>query len=370
MKYTTLKDIEIAKEMISPPGETLAETLNVKGISQAMLALRMGRPLKTINEIIKAKAAIMPETAIQLERVLGIEANFWLEREKLYRLELAEIEEAEQMLANSDWVKKFPLAAMKENGWLNYENNTLSKTAAIYSFFGISGVEPYYNYYHKIVFETAYRMSTSNGKNPYAVSAWLKQGEHQAAQLNAAVYDAHNFKQALDKIKQVMVAQPANYFTQLQAICLSAGVKVVHTPCLPNTKLHGSTRWLNDTPLIQLSNRHNRNDVFWFTFFHEAGHIIKHGKKDVFVEGLKYSVEEEIKEKEADEFAIKYLLTKEQEKIIVDQLPITKKSLLDFAKQFNTHPAAIMGRLTKLDTKYNAMGFVYKVFHPVDLSIF
>lgn len=370
MKYTTLEDIEIAKEMISPPGDTLAETIDFKGISQSDLATRMGRPLKTINEIIKGKAAIMPETAIQLERVLGIEAAFWLERERLYRLELAEIEEAIQMLANITWIENFPLNAMKKFGWVNFENNVLSKTDAVYSFFGVSGIDPYYNYYHKSVYQQAYRMSTSSNKDPYAVSAWLKRGEHQAEKINASVYNATNFKLALDEIKKVMVKQSANFFSHLQAICLSVGVKVVHTPCLPNTKLHGSTRWLNETPLIQLSNLYNRNDIFWFTFFHEAGHIIKHGKREIFVEGLKYSPEEEIKENEANEFAAKYMLTKEQEQIVLQHLPITKPNLLQLAKQFNTHPAAIMGRLSHMDNKYNALGYVFQVFHPIDLSIF
>ena len=96
--YKTIEDIKTAKQMISHPGDTLAEILAIKGISQSSLAKRMGIPIKTIHEIIKGKAAIMPETAIQLERLLGTEAAFWLEREKNYRLELAEIDEAEAIL--------------------------------------------------------------------------------------------------------------------------------------------------------------------------------------------------------------------------------------------------------------------------------
>ena len=310
--YKTIEDIKTAKQMISPPGDTLAEILAIKGISQPSLAMRMGRPIKTINEIIKGKAAIMPETAIQLERVLGTEAAFWLEREKNYRLELAEIDEAETILNTKDWVDNFPLAAMKKLQWLNYENNALSKAASLYSYFGVSGQEPYYNYYHNKVYQVAYRMSTSSGKNPYAVSAWLKQGEHQADKINAATYDLLNFKSALQEIKSIMAKQPENFFSLLQSICAAVGVKVVYTPSLPKTNLHGSTRWLKDNPLIQLSNLYSRNDIFWFTFFHEAGHIVKHGKRDVFVEGLGFSQEELIKEQEADEFAIKFTLTAEQ----------------------------------------------------------
>lgn len=372
MKYTTLKEIEIAKEMVSPPGDTLAETIEMKGISQPMLALRTGRPVKTINEIIKGKTAIMPETAIQLERVLGIEAGFWLERERIYRLELAEIEEAQQLLKEKEWLEKFPLNAMKKLGWINFENNILSKSEAILSFFGVSGKEPYYNYYHKAVYESAYRMSKSNGKNPYCVSAWLKQGEHQAEKIKASTYNVAVFKNALDKIKVLMEKQPKDSFTELKRICGEAGVKVVHTPCLPQTNLHGSTRWLNDTPVIQLSNLYKRNDIFWFTFYHEAGHIIKHGKnakKNVFVEGLTYTDEELIKENEADEFAIKYMLTREQEDIIKEHLPLKKLAILEFAKRFHTHPAIIVGRLARQDESLNKLGWALKIFKKIDLGL-
>lgn len=369
MKYTSLQDIEDAKEMISPPGDTLAETIEIKGISQPMLAMRMGRPLKTINEIIKGKTAIMPETAIQLERVLGIEAEFWLERERIYRLELAEIEEAEQMLDNVEWIENFPLKAMKKLGWVDFENNVLSKTDAVFSFFGVSGKEPYYNYYHKNVYESAYRMSTQNDKNPYAVSAWLKQGEHEAEKLSVADYSSGNFKAALNDIKSLMANQPANFFTELQSICSSVGVSVVHTPCLPKTNLHGSTRWLNDRPLIQLSNLYNRNDIFWFTFFHEAGHIIKHGKRDIFVEGLTYSEDGLVKEEEANQFAIKYTLSNEQEDILMQNIPLNKDSIVAFAKEFNTHPSMIIGRFARQYPLLNAIGWQFKFFKKIDLSV-
>ena len=74
-----------------PPGATLLEVIQSKSIKQSELAERMGRPKKTINEIIKGKAEITPETAVQLEHVLGIPAKFRLNLEKNYRLDLVRI---------------------------------------------------------------------------------------------------------------------------------------------------------------------------------------------------------------------------------------------------------------------------------------
>ena len=80
---------EYEPDFISPPGETLQDILDNIGMSQAELARRMGRPTKTINEIIKAETALLPRTALQLEKVLNIPASFWNNREKKYREYLA-----------------------------------------------------------------------------------------------------------------------------------------------------------------------------------------------------------------------------------------------------------------------------------------
>ena len=103
---------------VSPPGETLLETIEAIGMSQAQLSERMGRPKKTINEIIKGKASITPETALQLERVLGISASFWNNRERQYRESLARIQERESLHSQIDWLKHFPLKVMISYGWL------------------------------------------------------------------------------------------------------------------------------------------------------------------------------------------------------------------------------------------------------------
>ncbi len=86
---------EYMPESVSPPGETLQELLEEKGMTQAELAQRMGRPKKTINEIVKGKAEITPDTSLQLERVLGIPSSFWNNRERAYRESLARKKEEE-----------------------------------------------------------------------------------------------------------------------------------------------------------------------------------------------------------------------------------------------------------------------------------
>jgi HTH-type transcriptional regulator / antitoxin HigA len=83
---------EAYPDVAIPPGEYLAEEIQVRGISQKELAKRMGRPLNAINEIINGKKTITAETALQLEEVMAeIPARFWLNLETDYQLTRAVI---------------------------------------------------------------------------------------------------------------------------------------------------------------------------------------------------------------------------------------------------------------------------------------
>jgi addiction module HigA family antidote len=347
MSYKTKEEIKEARALLSPPGETLLETIEAKGISQSELARRTGRHVKTINEIIQGKSSISPQMAIQLEKVLGISAEFWMERDRNYSLELAELDEAENTLNARDWAKQFPVNEMRKLGWVDYQNNNdIEKVTSLFHFFGVSDQNAFAEYFND-VYQGAFRYSEKFEKNPYAIAAWLRQGEIQAEKIEAPEYSEKKFKQKLKAIKDLMAKQPIDFFDQLQQICLEAGVKVLHTHKLPKAPINGSTRWLQNSPVIQLTDMYKRNDIFWFTFFHEAGHILLHGKKDIFMEFDGYKEEDHGREQEANEFAVQWTLTEKQEKEIRESWPLKAQAVLKFAERFNTHPAIIVGRLQR-----------------------
>lgn len=86
-----MTSLEACKALLSPPGDTLLETIEHLGISPAELAEKLCRPLVFVNEIIKGKASITEEVAQELEKLLGISTSFWLERERRYQLELSKL---------------------------------------------------------------------------------------------------------------------------------------------------------------------------------------------------------------------------------------------------------------------------------------
>jgi Zn-dependent peptidase ImmA (M78 family) len=167
-------------------------------------------------------------------------------------------------------------------------------------------------------------------------------------------------------MRQLMIDQSLGFFEKLQILCLRAGVILLFTPKLPKVPLSGSTRWLNNTPLIQLTARYKRNDSFWFTFFHELGHIILHGKKYISLENVDFAAANPEKEEEAHQFAIKHTFTKEQEIEILQNQSITEQDIIDYSEKFNTHPAMIIGRLQHDKIIRYSVGRQF--LEPIDLS--
>ncbi len=285
------------------PGETLSEKLEELGMGPKEFALRTCKPEKTIIAVLQGESSLTPDMAVLFESVTGIPVAFWLSHQRAYDEYVARERYKSVIKASVPWARKFPLSEMIQKGWLPDGRTIEEKTVALLAFFGLASHAVWNEYYCEQKLKTAFRISLAHSKEPYAVSAWLRQGELQAKELRVAPYNEAKFKASLTSIRTLMLRNPDDCFDKLQSICRTAGVKLVHTSCVIKAPISGATRWLGDTPLIQLSDRYKRNDVFWFTFFHEAGHIILHGKKDIFLENLEYSEMDARKEQEADAFA-------------------------------------------------------------------
>lgn len=332
-------------QVVFHPGDTLEEKLQEMGMGPKEFGIRTGKPEKTIIAVIKGDSSITADMAIQFESVTKIPAHFWLNSQRLYDEFVAREKRKEMIALAISWARQFPLSEMIKKTWIPACKTIEEKTMELLSFFSISTPEAWEYYYLKQELKVAFSISLAHTNEPHAISAWLRKGEIQASELPACNYSEKAFKELLPELKSLMTNQPDDFLKQLQDICNKAGVKVVYTTCLPKAPINGTTRWLNDTPLIQLSGRYKRNDNFWFAFFHEVGHILLHGKKDIFLENIEYPDKINHKEIEADNFAVKWTLSEAEEKEILAVKPLNENTVKQFALKFNTHPAIIIGRL-------------------------
>jgi len=329
-------------DFVTPPGETLLETLEVIGMTQADFAGRTGRPKKTINEIIRGKTAILPETALQFEKVLGIPASFWISREQNYQEWLAREQERSSFEKLLSWIEQFPIKEMIDLGWIEQQNEPTNQLNELLRFFGIASPHQWNAVTNDL--SLAFRRSPAYKAEPEIISVWLRKGEINAQNINCDPFDTDAFRDALSKIRSLTNESPDVFVPRIIELCRKAGVAVVLVHELHKLRTNGATRWLNPTKaLIQLSLLYKTDDQLWFTFFHEAGHILLHGKRDIFLEEDNQTNN---KEDEANRFAADWLIPANEYRNFGPRGSyFSKAEINEFAERLGIAPGIVVGRL-------------------------
>src|SRR5579872_96673 len=331
------------------PGATLKEILDEKGISQTALAVRAGMTEKTVSQIINGVAPISYDSAEKFEMALGVPARFWNQRELAFREAQARIAATERLKADIAWLDEVPAAVLKERGFIPHESDKVSLVRLILKFFGVSSVEAW----RKSCGNPAaqYCGEKAKDKHPGYVAAWLRMGDLQAEKMEVPPFNGDEFSRALADARKMTTLPADRWDKELPARCAVAGVAVVFTKEIPGSAVSGAVRWVTkDKALIQLSLKFKSAPEVWLTFFHEAGHLLLHGKRQMFVEfGVNSGTGEE---REANDFARDQLIPPEHAR----WLPYlkTRKQICDFAQMIGVSPGVVVLRLQNDEFVYRS----------------
>jgi len=350
---------------VSAPGTTLLDLLEERGMTQVELAERTGRPLKTINEIIKGKAIITSETAIQFERVLGASAEFWSQREANYRAYLARQKELEQLATHKEWLRRFPIKEMKKRGWLTCTDSITEQMIAILNFFGVAAPEQWEYGWTKR--KLAFRKAMNLKSDVEAISVWLRQGEIEGEKIVCKPFNKEKLLISLKEMRQLTLEKnPHVFIPLLTTICAECGIAMVFVQPFPRVPVYGASCWLNpEKALIQLSLRGKTADILWFTIFHEIAHVVKHSKKEFFIEIDNKSITKSTEELEADYFSTEVLIPSSRlTNWLNNNKKLTLPIILNFAKELGIAPGILVGRLQHINRirydNFNQLKFRYK----------
>lgn len=338
--------LKAERELLSPPGDDIKETLEYHKMTQATFASRIGKTTSKIHDIITGKEPITVKTAVQLEKVLGRSAQYWLNRESNYREKLFRLKQEEFLKSCKGWLQEQPLQQLRECGYLKAKEIGPAMVEEALQFYGVASPEQWETIYVKEYAMASYRKSSAHKDALGSMAAFLRIGEIEMKKADLPEYNKTAFKNLLPEMKAMAAKHPANFKKKLEQLCAGAGVAIVYTRCLPKAAVSGATRWVGNNPLIQLTDRYKTDDHFWFTVFHEAGHVLLHGKKDVFIEDFEGHKPDSKKETEANSFAAGWLLPDE----FVDDLPeeFTEEDIVKIAKKYKTNPGIVVGRLQHL----------------------
>jgi HTH-type transcriptional regulator/antitoxin HigA len=322
------------------PGETLREELEGLQMTQAELAERTGLSTKHVNQIVQGIAPLTTDTAVALGRVTTLSADVWSNLEAQYQVARAHLAEAEDAERDREWIAKFPLSALEKRRFIRNKRDYLGTRHDLLTFFGVASRSVWEARW--IAPEASFRRSRAYRVDDYATACWLRIGERKAQSTKTEEFDAGRFRAALSRIRRSMTSEPSTFVPLMKQSCQQAGVVVVLEKEITGSRAHGAVRWVAaGKALLQLSDRRKAEDAFWFTFFHEAGHLLLHGRRDPIIEYDSAAKDEQ--EKEADRFAERLLVPEEEEPRLRGLR--TEAEIVAFADEMRLPPGVVLGRL-------------------------
>lgn len=342
-----VRSADFLPDWVSAPGDTVADILEEREISTVEFARRMGQPPEYVYDLLRGRARITSETAHRLEAVLGASATFWITRETQYREDLFRLRREAPLEDEARWLRELPVRDMIKFGWIAPVRSLPEKVAACLRFFGVPDVRTWQNTYHDVIESAAFRTSQTYGSRQAAVAAWLRQGEIEGESVDCNLWDPKRFRATLTALRYLTRKKDPEFFIrELKRRCAECGVAVVIVRAPTGCRVSGATRFVSPTKaLLLLSFRHLSYDQFWFTFFHEAGHLLLHSKKALFLEGVSTISTKE--EGEANDFAARILIPAESQPELLN-LGADSREVMRFARRVGVSPGIVVGQLQHL----------------------
>lgn len=337
----------------SPPGATIARVMKTREIDASELAEAVGLSLHDFESLLQGRHRVNTKLADALALHLGATARFWLARDKDYIRDLARLGN-DSPVDISVWAQSMPIKSMRRYGWLS--SDTRSKDARnkeLLSFFDCKSLQEWGQRYSAGVGAVAFRTSLTFASDGMATLVWLRAGEAQLAAFPVAKFDRKEFKRILPTLKKISAfKRPSTILSRLRESCAPVGVSITTARAPEGCRASGASWFTNDgRPVIHLSFRHLSEDHFWFTFFHEAAHIILHGQTHIDGEGAEVmNKDTEAQEAEANAYAQEILLSDEIRQTLTRRQSISANSVIDAARSAKVTAGVIVGQLEKAGT--------------------
>lgn len=342
----TSKKYEYNPDYAVAPGRLVQEYIDSALITQVELAKRLDLSVVSLNRILAGEQAVTRNTAEKLELVTKIAANTWIAMEQEYQQRKQKVEQAEQAQADLAWLRSMPLLQLIRLDRIKKCSDKTEQLREVLGFFQVGSVAAWKNIWAAPT--VAARRSVCFQSNPQATACWLQLGINEARGVECDKYDRQRFVAAVEQIRNLTTQTPKEFMPEMKRLCRESGVALVFVPEIIGVHWNGATMWVSaNKAMIIMNNRGRFEDRFWFSFFHEAAHILNDGKKDVYVWDEKVV---DARETKADDFAAKTLIPKKWDSKV--KSAANKWAIVELANQLGVSTAIVAGRYEHLTGDY------------------
>lgn len=333
----------------SPLNDTISRLMTCSDLSIDELAARLEWPEESLLDILEGREALSVELATSFSKEFGSTPEFWKARSEQYFESTERLEKDRNRDNEPGWGATFPAQSMRKLGWIPNGSRGRQLTKDILRFFGCNSIAEWRHRYSTGIGEVAFRTSFAYETDELATLAWLRAGEMYAKELTVSDFSHEQFCRIIGSLKKYCVYKhPRVFFGKLQNSCAKVGVRLVSSKAPKGCRASGAS-WISDDgkPVILVSFRHLSEDHFWFTFFHEAAHVVLHDPAHIDVDGADPSpLADTEHEKQADNFAENTLVPPELKEELISSLP-TKNFVRRIARMAQVTPGIVVGQLQK-----------------------
>ncbi len=354
---------QLFMENLIHPWITLNEILDSILMTQKELALRVWVTTKHINWIINWKDSITADMALKFEKVLKVSAWFWNNLQKSYEQDLV-LQKEKKLLKNEESeVSKYTCYKELVKFWLVKDTRKKwEKLLSLLNFFSVSSLSRLWN-----VEKMAFRKYENKSFSKENFISWSRVWDIIWNKIDVEVFTKQKLKSIIPELKQLTKQEKID-INYLQELFANVWIRFVFVKWFEKNSVVGLTKKFKWRPFIQISDRHKKADIFWFTLFHEIGHILLHLSKEesIFIDYWEKSSNKI--EQEADEFAQKTLINLE---VYDTEIKQQKVSILEIAKVSNVWTSVVAGRIAH-DFSENKNAFwwnIWKLVNPYRIKL-
>lgn len=329
------------KDWFSRPGDSVLSAMRRRRVSAEMLSGHLVGGIAQLRELISGFGEMDDDTAGALSGALGGSTTFWKTRHSKYQADLAS--SVEQLSAEDAdaWLNRIPAPGRKRR--ITAKTRTLELKRRL-AFFGVSTLKSWDARYGPHQRQARFRRSLAFTQHDGATSMWLREGELEASLRETATWSTDELRSRLQDIRALSrISKPSRFMPRLVKLLADAGVALVVVRAPQGCRASGAARMISpDKAMILMSFRHRADDHFWFTLFHEIGHLLLHEASSfVDAEGMEG---DDPCEHEANDFAATMIVPKNREPEL-ESLWADDATIRRFGVSLGVAPGLILGQL-------------------------
>ena len=327
--------IEYQNKIAFHPGYYLKEIVDQSGLTQEDFAKRLGTTPKNLSILLRGEQNLSIDIAAKLSRMLGTTISYWLNLQQAYDEKLAEFLSEEELQREREIFKHIDYGYFRTYFHLpDLPRRVDDQIKCVREFLSVSSLTILGERNLAVNFRSyAENLSLSNIVNS---NVMVQIAINQALMTDTPKYNKKRFEKAVS----FALTQTKNHSGFLPAVTKAfeeAGVVLIVLPNLKNSGVNGATKKIDGKIMLMVNDRRHFADTFWFTLFHEIGHILNGD--------LGISLNNE-SEDEADIYAQRALIPQDKyEEFVHQHLFFDEQIIREFADSIDQDPGIVLGRL-------------------------